>query len=178
MIRPRILEAILNQGYGVLWTDIDIVWLGNPLPLFPRVGNPSVVRTRRLELQVPSAMCWLVFLTTPMFLDFVDDTTSRRSDRTVLQHSRRRLGGGVPRRSFPGRSRRTSPSFPNLGGIFSPCYSNPAQAFRSNEKCPPPGWFSSVEAYKVEQVDVSTFHVTIHHFLRVEYSHGRWRVDR
>lgn len=34
-IRPEILLSILNQGYTVLWTDSDMVWLKNPLPFLP-----------------------------------------------------------------------------------------------------------------------------------------------
>lgn len=75
VIRPGILEAILNQGYGVLWTDIDIVWLGNPLPLFPRVGNPSMVSTL-ISASSERHVLTSVFLTTPMFLDVAGDATS------------------------------------------------------------------------------------------------------
>ncbi|CAN0318804.1 unnamed protein product, partial [Scytosiphon promiscuus] len=30
-VRPSILLAIMKQGYRVLWSDADIVWLGNAL---------------------------------------------------------------------------------------------------------------------------------------------------
>lgn len=35
VVRPDILLSIMGQGYKVLWTDVDIVWLGNPMPLLP-----------------------------------------------------------------------------------------------------------------------------------------------
>lgn len=54
LIRPDILMAILSQGYAVLWMDIDIVWLKNPLPIFPVVTNPNevsvLVHTQMVEV--------------------------------------------------------------------------------------------------------------------------------
>lgn len=47
LIRPDILIAVLAQGYAVLWTDIDIVWLADPFPLFPAVGNPNEVGAKQ-----------------------------------------------------------------------------------------------------------------------------------
>lgn len=35
LIRPHVLLRILNQGYTLLWTDSDMVWLRNPLPSLP-----------------------------------------------------------------------------------------------------------------------------------------------
>ncbi|CAN0040821.1 unnamed protein product, partial [Laminaria digitata] len=43
LVRPRLLQSILAAGYTALWTDSDIVWLGNPLPLLPNVHDPSSV---------------------------------------------------------------------------------------------------------------------------------------
>ncbi|CAN0411584.1 unnamed protein product, partial [Scytosiphon promiscuus] len=37
LVRPKILQSILNQEYAVLWSDSDIVWLDNPLSLLPRL---------------------------------------------------------------------------------------------------------------------------------------------
>ena len=44
LIRPSILLHILKQGYTLLWTDSDMVWLGNPLPLLPDMDDPEAVR--------------------------------------------------------------------------------------------------------------------------------------
>ncbi|CAM9634317.1 unnamed protein product, partial [Laminaria digitata] len=44
LVRPSILTHIMNQGFTVLWSDSDIVWLENPLPLLPDTANPSAVR--------------------------------------------------------------------------------------------------------------------------------------
>lgn len=44
LVRPDILSSILRQGYAALWTDVDIVWLGNPLPLLPDLRDPTSVR--------------------------------------------------------------------------------------------------------------------------------------
>ncbi|CAM9141525.1 unnamed protein product [Scytosiphon promiscuus] len=35
LIRPNMLRHILMQGYTLLWTDSDMVWLGDPLPSLP-----------------------------------------------------------------------------------------------------------------------------------------------
>lgn len=43
LIRPKILLHILNQGYSLLWTDSDMVWLDNPLPLLPDINDPEAV---------------------------------------------------------------------------------------------------------------------------------------
>lgn len=43
VVRPDIMKAILDSGYNALWTDADMVWLGNPLTLLPSVGNPNSV---------------------------------------------------------------------------------------------------------------------------------------
>lgn len=43
-MRPSILNYILKQKYSVLWTDSDMVWLENPLPLLPDMEDPSAVR--------------------------------------------------------------------------------------------------------------------------------------
>ena len=45
LVRPSILTHIMNQGFAVLWSDSDIVWLGNPLPLLPGTADPHSVRT-------------------------------------------------------------------------------------------------------------------------------------
>lgn len=37
------LRHILKQGYTLLWTDSDMVWLGNPLPLLPDVHDSEAV---------------------------------------------------------------------------------------------------------------------------------------
>ena len=44
LIRPSILLHILKEGYTLLWTDSDMVWLENPLPLLPHVNNSNEVR--------------------------------------------------------------------------------------------------------------------------------------
>lgn len=44
IIRPLILLNILKQGYPLLWTDSDMVWFGNPLPLLPKITDSSAVR--------------------------------------------------------------------------------------------------------------------------------------
>ena len=43
LVRPNILLHILNQGYSLLWTDSDMVWLDNPLPLLPDINDPEAV---------------------------------------------------------------------------------------------------------------------------------------
>lgn len=43
LVRPKILLHILNQGYSLLWTDSDMVWLENPLPLLPDINDPEAV---------------------------------------------------------------------------------------------------------------------------------------
>eukprot|EP00904_Undaria_pinnatifida_P006456 jgi/Undpi1/2940/HiC_scaffold_14.g06317.m1 len=43
LIRPKILISILKQGYSVLWSDADMVWLGNPLSLMPELGSNAPV---------------------------------------------------------------------------------------------------------------------------------------
>lgn len=43
LVRPGILSAIMRQRYAILWTDTDIVWLGNPLPLLPDLNDPLSV---------------------------------------------------------------------------------------------------------------------------------------
>ena len=43
LIRPKMLLHILKQGYTLLWTDSDMVWLGNPLPLLPAMNHPEAV---------------------------------------------------------------------------------------------------------------------------------------
>lgn len=50
LLRPNILHFILKQGYGALWSDSDVVWIQNPLPLLPEMGTPSAVRTSVLCL--------------------------------------------------------------------------------------------------------------------------------
>ena len=40
LVRPKILQRILDFGYTALWTDSDIVWLKNPLLLLPDVRDP------------------------------------------------------------------------------------------------------------------------------------------
>lgn len=44
LIRPNMLLHILKQGYTLLWTDSDMVWLGDPLPLLPDMDDPEAVR--------------------------------------------------------------------------------------------------------------------------------------
>ncbi|CAM9206713.1 unnamed protein product, partial [Hapterophycus canaliculatus] len=44
LVRPSILSHILAQSFTVLWSDSDIVWLSNPLPLLPDAYDPSDVR--------------------------------------------------------------------------------------------------------------------------------------
>lgn len=39
-----ILLNILKQGYTLLWTDSDMVWLRDPLPLLPDLNDPTAVR--------------------------------------------------------------------------------------------------------------------------------------
>lgn len=46
------MSGVLSHGYAVLWTDIDIVWLGNPLHLMPAVGNPKAVSGGRQAIIV------------------------------------------------------------------------------------------------------------------------------
>lgn len=43
MLRPKVLLHVLNQGYTLLWTDSDMVWLGNPLPVLPDMNDPEAV---------------------------------------------------------------------------------------------------------------------------------------
>lgn len=43
-MRPSILSHILAQKFTVLWSDSDVVWLDNPLPLLPDTRDPSDVR--------------------------------------------------------------------------------------------------------------------------------------
>lgn len=31
---PGIIRAILGQGYNVAWSEVDVVWLGNPFERF------------------------------------------------------------------------------------------------------------------------------------------------
>lgn len=51
LVRPSILQSILAAGYTVLWTDSDMVWLGDPLPLLPDVNErSSVSRTSAIVL--------------------------------------------------------------------------------------------------------------------------------
>ena len=44
LVRPSILEHILNQGHALLWTDSDMVWLQNPLTFLPDVNDSTGVR--------------------------------------------------------------------------------------------------------------------------------------
>ena len=44
LVRPSILQSILAAGYTALWTDSDVVWLGDPLLLLPDINDPSSVR--------------------------------------------------------------------------------------------------------------------------------------
>ena len=37
--RPRILHAILTQGYKAAWSDADIVWLRNPFTMFDKTPD-------------------------------------------------------------------------------------------------------------------------------------------
>eukprot|EP00903_Cladosiphon_okamuranus_P005636 g5602.t1 len=41
LIRPNMLLHILKQGYTLLWTDSDMVWLENPLPVLPDMDDPE-----------------------------------------------------------------------------------------------------------------------------------------
>eukprot|EP00752_Nemacystus_decipiens_P012355 g10952.t1 len=41
VIRPHILLHILKQGYTLFWTDVDMVWLANPLPALPDPRDPK-----------------------------------------------------------------------------------------------------------------------------------------
>lgn len=43
LVRPNILLHILNEGYNLLWTDSDMVWLNNPLPVLPDTNDPEEV---------------------------------------------------------------------------------------------------------------------------------------
>ena len=51
-MRPRLLHSILSQHYAVLWSDSDIVWLDNPLPLLPRLDNTKGVSFKVLSFLV------------------------------------------------------------------------------------------------------------------------------
>lgn len=42
-VRPFILQSVLREGFAALWTDSDMVWLGNPLPLLPDLKSSSTV---------------------------------------------------------------------------------------------------------------------------------------
>lgn len=53
VVRPDILLSIMGQGYKVLWTDVDIVWLGNPMPLLPDTNkNATAVRIIETPLAI------------------------------------------------------------------------------------------------------------------------------
>lgn len=41
--RPFFIKSIVGQGYSVLWSDADMVWLGNPFSLLPPLGEDSGV---------------------------------------------------------------------------------------------------------------------------------------
>lgn len=42
-VRPKLLHSIISQGYAALWSDSDMVWLDDPLPLLPRLDNTTGV---------------------------------------------------------------------------------------------------------------------------------------
>ena len=43
LVRPQMINSIISQGYTMLWSDSDVIWLNNPLPLLPQVGPDSNV---------------------------------------------------------------------------------------------------------------------------------------
>lgn len=61
VVRPDILLSILGQGFKVLWTDVDMVWMDDPLPLLPnRQLNATDVRTNTccvLRVSQDAAVC-------------------------------------------------------------------------------------------------------------------------
>ncbi|CAM9858217.1 unnamed protein product [Laminaria digitata] len=43
LIRPLLIGPILEKHFAVLWTDSDMVWLQDPFPLIPDIGDASTV---------------------------------------------------------------------------------------------------------------------------------------
>ncbi|CAM9904550.1 unnamed protein product [Scytosiphon promiscuus] len=75
VVRPDILMSVMRQGYRVLWTDVDIVWLGNPLPLLP--DTQKNVTTAEVMLQIDGkpinkCTCFMYLDSTPNAMRLLD----------------------------------------------------------------------------------------------------------
>ena len=57
LVRPRLLRSILSQGYAALWSDSDMVWLKNPLPLLPQLDDAEGVS---LEVSSLLVLCQII----------------------------------------------------------------------------------------------------------------------
>ncbi|CAN0058993.1 unnamed protein product [Ectocarpus sp. 13 AM-2016] len=68
VVRPDILLSIMAQGYKVLWTDVDIVWLGNPLPLLPDTQKNATAAEVMLQIDgkpINKCTCFMYLDCTP-----------------------------------------------------------------------------------------------------------------
>ncbi|CAM9429766.1 unnamed protein product, partial [Hapterophycus canaliculatus] len=74
LIRPNMLRHILKQAYTLLWTDSDMVWLGNPLPLLPDIHDSEAAE---LMIQLDGSMgnpctCFMFMKPTEMVIGLLD----------------------------------------------------------------------------------------------------------
>ncbi|CAM9902178.1 unnamed protein product, partial [Ectocarpus sp. 13 AM-2016] len=87
--RPDLLLPILRRGYKALYTDVDMVWLGNALSLMP---NPRETQTPPVEvmLQADSAKqkctCFMYLDSTPNAIRLLELWKQEIAETSVFQN--------------------------------------------------------------------------------------------
>ncbi|CAN0266884.1 unnamed protein product, partial [Ectocarpus fasciculatus] len=75
IVRPDILLPILHQGYKALYTDVDIVWLGNALSLLPNsreTQTPPVMMLQAKTGRSQTCTCFMYLDSTPNVLRLLE----------------------------------------------------------------------------------------------------------
>eukprot|EP00904_Undaria_pinnatifida_P002825 jgi/Undpi1/12543/HiC_scaffold_6.g02212.m1 len=73
VVRPQLIKSIISQGYTMLWSDVDMVWLRNPLSLLPQIGEDSDVDVM-LQIdykRVFKCTCFMFVNPTPLSLEML-----------------------------------------------------------------------------------------------------------
>ncbi|CAN0317802.1 unnamed protein product [Pylaiella littoralis] len=75
LVRPDILLSILRQGYKLLWTDVDMVWLRNPLPLLPDTRANAIAAEVMVQQDGKAknkCTCFMFLDCTPLAINLID----------------------------------------------------------------------------------------------------------
>lgn len=55
-VKSRVVLQILNLGYNVLMSDVDVYWFKNPLPLLSSFG-PAILVAQSDEYNIAGTYC-------------------------------------------------------------------------------------------------------------------------